>query len=453
MKKLLIVAPRWLLLAILVFAPWAFGCVLNWTKDVLNIAMASLVVLWLAGCVMRGMKPVVPIVVWASAAFLLLQGWWMVINAQCYYDPVASKFVPIPCLWSFAPGGIDSARSWPMMYRFTGLLGIVCFASDLAQRAEWRRRIAWTICISGSALILFGLVERILGVHWFVWEDGLVSPTSFASYFYSGNAGAFINLVLPLIAGLALLSIGTPDENTQRAIWIPSLLIAVAGALAAGSKAGLVLTFVILIALLLVRSRISVGIWESLGSPLLRGIALAGMAVVIAALVYFGWDRMMQRWSQEEWVVRSLGSRLLVYGACWSVHTDSGLWGFGPGTFRITFPFYNNDLGDEITDFVWRHAHEDYLQALIEWGWIGAGVWAVLFGGGIAAGIVNYCRRGTRLARFDRMFLLTVCLALIGVALHASVDFPLQISSLQLYVAVYLGIAWGSGSWKAARKS
>jgi hypothetical protein len=33
--------------------------------------------------------------------------------------------------------------------------------------------------------------------------------------------------------------------------------------------------------------------------------------------------------------------------------------------------------------------------------------------------------------------------ALAGVSLHAFVDFPLQISSLQLYAVVIVGLGWG----------
>src|SRR5262249_40886655 len=72
---------------------------------------------------------------------------------------------------------------------------------------------------------------------------------------------------------------------------------------------------------------------------------------------------------------------------------DAGVLGFGPGTFRAAFPGYQltYDFGNRTvpafwTTHSWTHAHQDYLQTVIEWGYCGALFWAILFAIGIWRG-------------------------------------------------------------------
>jgi O-Antigen ligase. len=82
-------------------------------------------------------------------------------------------------------------------------------------------------------------------------------------------------------------------------------------------------------------------------------------------------------------------ARWLAYRAGFRAMGNASFFGFGPGTFRVIFPYYTAGLGPDI-EGIWRFLHEDYLQTLLEWGWLGGVLWGLLFFGGIVVAIRNF---------------------------------------------------------------
>ena len=65
-----------------------------------------------------------------------------------------------------------------------------------------------------------------------------------------------------------------------------------------------------------------------------------------------------------------------------------------------------------------------------------------LFLGGMLRALTHYFRARDGISQ--RWLLLTSLLALAGVFVHALVDFPLQIASIQLYAVVLLAVCWSA---------
>jgi len=444
-SRLLVQSSRWIFLAALVYAPWAYGSTRPWTIAVLDGILGAVIALWLAGCAMRRRAPGVPWPLAACAGWLLVQGWGMMANAQASYDRVAFQFVPLKQLLPFAPGVVDRVDSIPVMLNDTAMLGALCFAADLARRAAWRTRLWWTVALNGIALMICGLGMKIAGVR----ITSALDPAdngwySFAFYFYHANAGAFINLVLPAVAGLTALAFMRRDAAMQRALWMPGLLICISSAVAANSKGAMVISFGLLIALAVWFFRFNAAHGRlSLSRGQLFAL-LIGAIAVIGGMISIGWSGATSRWAEMVSPTHkedSLAERLLLDQVCLRMMPDSGFWGFGPGNFKICFPHYVGSLADALAG-IWYYAHDDYLQAIIEWGYVGALVLGVVFFGGIWTGWRRL--QGEPLAEEDTVLLTVSLIALAGVGLHSLFDFPMQIASLQLYAAAYLGICWSS---------
>lgn len=431
----------WLFLGVLVYAPWAYGCTRPWTIAVLDGLLAAVVVLWLVTCRLERRRPRVPLLCLVTAGALLAQGWFMAWNAQQIYDVELLQFVPVAAPLPFAPGVIDGPTAREMMLRVTGLLGALLFAVDLFQEKLWRRRFAWTVVAAGASLIGFGLVQRILAAPMIFWGADRDNRHFFATYFYHGNAGSFINLVLPLTVLWTVLIFRGRDRHLAQAVCLPASLIAVGGAFVNVSKIAMILSLALLIILGLLHLPT---LRRALAEYRASRVAIGGglLAVGVSILIFAGgWQMAARRWSQLPEILRD-NPRAIAVEVAKRMTADSGWFGFGPGTFAIAFPHYTGADGARIRG-VWRFLHQDYLQTEIEWGWLGASAWAVLIFGGAGLAAWHGGQRGAPLSEARPLYL-AAALALGATALHALVDFPFQIASLQLYIVTFAGLGWSA---------
>jgi hypothetical protein len=374
---------------------------------------------------------------------LLLLGWWMTINARWIYDADFFLFIPRAAQVGIGPGSVDYSVSVAWMIRATLLLGVVLLAAELARDPVWLMRLWWAIAIAGGSIALLGLVQKATGAPMIFWEATETPVKSFfGTYYAHGNAGAYLNLVLPATIALALRSFLRQSTPLVRAVAIVLCLLVIVATISNTSRGGQAIAVLLGLALPLCLRDLLVSRARGVEKKaMLLAACVIGIAVVAIAGVS-QLDQSLGRWHELEQKVEG-DSRWLATRAAVGAMPDAGWFGFGPGTFRVVFPYYTNGLGAKVGG-VWRFLHEDYLQTLMEWGWIGSAGWAVLFFGAMWTAVRTLSQRDVEpLSGRQRLFLTSSVLALAGVALHALVDFPLQIASLQLYAATYVGVCWG----------
>lgn len=473
---------RWIFFFALVVAPWFYGATTATSIVVINWLLGAALLLWALELLVKRRWPKFPLTLLLLIAALLAIGIWMTLNARSIYDPEFGTFAAIDSFAPHAPGSVDYAISVAWMIRGALLLMSILFIVDLSRDDKSLIQLWQAIVIAGGSIALLGLLQKATGAEAIFWQTPIsgYGKTFFASYYYHANAGAFLNLVLPLSAGLAVRAFGTPSSPLVRSLWLMMFLLNLAAVASNTSRGAQLVGGLIVLAL----------IWQ-LGPRIFRGlsrseknVALAGAAAIFLVLYAVGQashlEQPISHWTESG--VVAADARWAAAQVAIAALPEVGLLGFGPGTFRAVFPALNKD---HLASGSWRFLHEDYLQNAIEWGWVGSAIWGLLFFGGMAVAVLslrrqNALRRSQRSAvsgpsqrpqassqlptsiselhaprstlqewsRRRRLILPLAIIALAGLALHALVDFPLQIESIQLYVATYLGLCWGTARWK-----
>ena len=166
-------------------------------------------------------------------------------------------------------------------------------------------------------------------------------------------------------------------------------------------------------------------------------LAASGLAAGLAGLALVGWLGFQEGLGR---LVGGGAEGLAPGGRIEAMAATARLWGRFPvlgtglGSFRATFPMVRSD-GNE---FLWRHAHSDWLELGATAGLLGFAL--------VVFGLVAVVRRLARLLVHgerseDRGAALAAAGALVAVGLHSCVDFGLTIPANAVALAALVGAA------------
>ncbi len=436
----------WLLAGALVFGPWALGCTTPDTEMGLIGIIAAAGIWWAARCGLALRWPQLPLYVLVPMVWLAAQGTWMVWNAHSIYLRELWECWPLEPPLPALPGTMDLESSRALVPRALALLTAFALALELGKDERWRRRLSWAIVIAGVSIAGLGLLERMLQAPSILWMGNRIVGNFFGTYRSVTNASAYLNFVWPVIGGLLFINIRRHGSRLIRAFLLVAWIITLTAALLTGSRGGSLLTLLLVGSFFWMHHRFLMSHLNS-QSRVVWSVAAVLIAAVMVLLALLAGLVAHDRWAiwsggdlqslHARWAVTVVNIR-----AAWA----AGPAGFGPGTFHLVFPHFTGELGP-ILRGVWEHAHQDYLQWIIEWGWLGGLAWGWLFFVGPCRAWQNLRRDGMQWPVQDRMWVRSLLVAWAGMAVMAAVDFPLQVPSLALCAWVAAGLLW---SWADA---
>ena len=418
----------------LFYAPLAYGCTRPEMLPTLYALLLGAILTGVISFIVDQHLPAPRFALFCISA-LLLQGWWLV------WFPI------FPSVVSDNGGLVDTSLenirqlSFNSMLLTTFSLGAFVVLCGLLNQSRPRRFILLSAALAGTLISVIGVFLKLTGdryMHHF-WKPEEVYWNDFAFYRYHGNAGAFLNLVWPIILVFTRRAY-TPTIGFGRKIfWTVASLACGSALFLNASKVALVIGLLILPWPFATRLK-------RLNPKALLFLAFGGVLVVGAGFIAssrIAEEAAFARMTNATEVSGSFGGRVEAYRQFLDALPDAGAFGFGPGLFQLAFPYQVSPLGNT-TIGLREYAHEDYLQTVLEWGWFGTLWWTLLVGGGLYRAIKSYSQRDLFDSKTERHLVLGAILGIGGTLAESLIDFPLQIASLRLFFLVLLALCWVS---------
>ncbi|MBC8166525.1 MAG: hypothetical protein H7Y20_11720 [Bryobacteraceae bacterium] len=470
----------------LVTAPWIYGS----TRHRAIILLCGLLTLmgscWLVAKFLQKRKLELPGMVVFPILFLLLSGWLTVLTTTPFRrEPFFLQHYA--SLFERWPGSFMVITQVQAMWLYSGLLVGLLVVIDLSSDGRWKRAFFCTMAVTGASIVILGILQAGLGANAILGSTRTpVAGVFFATFFRHTIAGAFVNLVWPLAAALLVATL-CRLRNARR----PLLSVGLWGVLALAGLCGIAaqtsrfvqvnaLIFAVSLALWL-RWRLKREDLVPLAGRFAIFAAIAACAMSLTALRMTKTPEFAERWraleplrlfspsqpAEREFQMRQdgfiestdpvaeglLGPQRLAALTCLRMIPKAGLLGFGPGGWSLTYPRFTDDAFLSTFHLMMQFAHQDLLQAAVEWGLLGLACWMVLIAGGVRCGLrsLQSCRRAGEAVGSEEAMTFGAILSVCGVLWHGLIEFPLQVPSIQLYVSVLVGMLWTNSGYRSRR--
>jgi O-antigen ligase len=415
--------------------------------------------------------------------FLLIVCLWHLINMRLVVSEGFRKALPIFILFTISLcwmgvqsfGGaighgnysIDSFSSQQNFFLSLGYMATFALSLLLINTKYRIKQTAAVLVTSALFQALFGSFMVLSS-----YEHLLLIPKDS----YIGVAtGTFINrnsqsgyLVMCLAIGIGLMLSTLADEPatslrehlrrwvtailSQKIILRLSLVMIVAGLVMTHSRMGnssFFISLMIMAPLALILTRLNKKTRRhgksrsSLGGMLILLVSLVFIDIAVVG-AFFGVDQVVQR---LEATSQDRETRDEVVSSAAPLLQQVYIEGTGGGTFYTAFPEYRTfNTGNSFYDL----AHNDYLQFLIEFGFIGALPLLLVCVLVFIAAIRTQLKRGDKLLRGMGF---GASMSIIALALHSTVDFNLQIPANAATFMVVLALGWLSMYLPSSRSS
>ena len=434
---------------IILSAAWPFGLVRMAEQGVYFQIVAICGGLAVSGWLLQWRKPAVPGNQLLLVGALLLYGWATLLAPRGEWDAGLGLMIPlVRKMPGWLPGTMDPAATWQKMLLVSSYVIIFVVAADAAAGRGWRTLLSGAIALAAGSVAAYALYQKVAGAPNIYWRPGPpANPSFFGPFYYHGNSASYFLTGLPFALGLTALALRRQDNGARKLLWSVVSLTVLTGLLVNTSRAGVWFSIGVT-TLMLIRESSRLWTWSGarFGAGIFLSVAAAVAGVCLLGMA-FGWEKALQR-STVESLMSGFQERSIAPRNALPAAWDAGWTGFGPGTFRYVFAEYNTGFEQGETRKVWDSLHNDPIQTVIEWGWLGASGWMVL--------LMLVARQGSRRTASaapgsgTRAVLEAAGISFLVVFLHSMVDYPFQVPAVVIMTSVAAGLL-ASGSGKAEK--